>query len=642
MKKYAGKDASEAFRQLHRHSPKARRLMSTMCVGALEDGSEGYRIFEHNNQILGLALSGQIFFVLGPYLGLAFTMGHDRGLGGYVSRDLPAWGSAALIAVVLAVLQGGGITVLLLLTGMRRPQVHLRQHILGVSMLLHGVALLVARRWAFRVDEASFALHPSPFEVAGVLGLFLMQIEEGLSSGRARPGTPSLGAGAVLLLLGTVVSSWVLRTDAASSGTPILWLQEAFPAGALLAVSTAGILQAIDDTRGQDFMIADVLCGLQLSAIYGVLLGGAGIYAGMPSPGFGGWFDTGTLGRQLVTSFYGLGCIAFFAQAATMVAFGMLNFGYVTAPSFARRTLAFACFVAGCGLSPLEWRWLAVFGVLLYGGRLGARNRAMLSKGVENKKRYVLGAQALWDQMRVTIATFIFKLIAPQWCRFCSWVVPEGMRYYAYPFPIFNLGEGVDMGVAAHFSPWSEDDHSRAAAVVAGDVPAAGPSEPSSSSSSSSSSSPPPPAFFVCNVGHVDNHHPAGLSDLQRTMNATRDIWKEFRGEKGLVANIVCLFPTISGTRNSKELNLSAWVSEQAAGEWYVRSKGHKRIMKNHSSGGLRTFGNMLASLKPKGKIRLQERCTNCARVVESDTLGEKAPERCPVCNGRTFGYPIF
>lgn len=51
-----------------------------------------------------------------------------------------------------------------------------------------------------------------------------------------------------------------------------------------------------------------------------------------------------------------------------------------------------------------------------------------------------------------------------------------------------------------------------------------------------------------------------------------------------------------------------------------------------HTSGVLRTFGNLLASLEPREAIRYQDRCHRCSRPVEAP--GGK----CGVCGTRSFG----
>ena len=190
--------------------------------------------------------------------------------------------------------------------------------------------------------------------------------------------------------------------------------------------------------------------------------------------------------------------------------------------------------------------------------------------GAEDRP-YQIGAMALCDQVRVFVASVSFKILAVPLQALCTWFAPEELRFYVSEVPVFDLGDSVDMGVAAHFSPQHhrrrEDLGGKGGGKGEGAMRrrAGGRKEKDEADSRV-------PGFFVCNVGYVDATHEAGLSDLQRTMNATRDIWNEFRSEApGLISNVVCLFPSLSGTRLAREVNLSAWTSEEAAGEWYSR-----------------------------------------------------------------------
>merc|ERR1719456_1316666 len=122
-------------------------------------------------------------------------------------------------------------------------------------------------------------------------------------------------------------------------------------------------------------------------------------------------------------------------------------------------------------------------------------------------------------------------------------------------------------------------------------------------------------------------------------MNSVRDIWGEFKEPnlEGLIGNAVALFPNLQGDAVAKEINLSAWESTEAAHKWYVESKGHSSIMRQHTGGYLRTFGNLLASLVPSAPVRMQDRCRVCGRLVESAEIGAPPPSRCDYCGGRCF-----
>jgi len=336
-----------------------------------------------------------------------------------------------------------------------------------------------------------------------------------------------------------------------------------------------------------------------------------------------------------------LGNIFGLILAAGVLALGLimlLNSAYVCSPSWAAREGA-GVFAVGVAFAGGFWnfRWMAIVAFISQLGALGARNRAFLEKECKSGNSdqvpaFMIGTQAVWDKMRTGTCTLIWKLTIYPIKLLVNRILPEELCVYACEIPIFDLGDGVDLGVAAIFSP---------------DPPEAEPSsnhglEDGQQNGSPENAKQGKPDFFVCNVGHIDNTHAAGLSDIQHTMNALRDIWMEFQRPdvKGLVANIVCVFPQVEGTSFAKEINLSAWESAQEAHDWYVKSPGHRRTMLEHSGGRLRTFGNLLASLRPVGKVRHQDRCTRCSRLVESSTVGERAPEWCGACGAAAFGYP--
>jgi len=127
-------------------------------------------------------------------------------------------------------------------------------------------------------------------------------------------------------------------------------------------------------------------------------------------------------------------------------------------------------------------------------------------------------------------------------------------------------------------------------------------------------------------------------------MNAVRDVWEEFQRPdmKGLISNCVCLFPSVGRTEFAKEINISAWESSKAAHDWYAESSGHQNIMRQHTGGFLKTFGNLLASLEPTRPLRVQDRCRRCFRVIENEREGGEVPSRCACCGARSFGYPTF
>jgi len=292
-----------------------------------------------------------------------------------------------------------------------------------------------------------------------------------------------------------------------------------------------------------------------------------------------------------------------------------MGMAFLCTSSFSLRLLAFS-FVAIEG-SLSRYRWLSLLGFLTHLGALAAANRQRLTPGrFSAAPMHIIGLQAAWDRFILITATFIWvsatKLTQPVVNR----VMPAEMRVYACDWPIFNLGRDVACGVAAYFAP-----HNANGRVTR------------------------KPQHFVCNVGQIDGANASrSMPDVQRTMNTLRDVWREFSEPtmKGLVANVICMFPRVEGQRVMKQINISAWESERDAYEWYAKSPGHQQVIQNHSGGALQTFGNLLASAHPSVPSRYQDRCRHCARVVEARTVGSRAPGQCDCCGGPTFKYPTF
>eukprot|EP00746_Dinoflagellata_sp_MGD_P049695 gnl/MRDRNA2_/MRDRNA2_22384_c0_seq1.p1 gnl/MRDRNA2_/MRDRNA2_22384_c0~~gnl/MRDRNA2_/MRDRNA2_22384_c0_seq1.p1 ORF type:complete len:430 (-),score=48.96 gnl/MRDRNA2_/MRDRNA2_22384_c0_seq1:5-1213(-) len=327
-------------------------------------------------------------------------------------------------------------------------------------------------------------------------------------------------------------------------------------------------------------------------------------------------------------------------QGALGLAF---QFAIITTAAFACRTLCLGVtMVTINGLS--GYRWLALLGICVHSRDLARRLRelvvpqkqwapgvrpnkeeAELSHSIVNQPCHMIGLQGLVDQLGVLIAQLIWYLVVLPLTAVCNYVLPYGLSCYACNEVIPDFGPHVDVGVAAHLRGGAASMPSRSAF----DHQAEG-------------SLVDTPGYFVYNVGHVDLKHTDGREDLRHTMRTTQDAWEELRDEPGLVTNVVCIFPEMKGTTFAKEINLSSWRSPADAREWYIKSKAHTTIMKQHSSGGLRTFGNALAPLTPARPIRLQDRCSRCARVLEAESAGAYPPQQCPWCKASAFHYPVF
>merc|ERR1719316_2468475 len=213
------------------------------------------------------------------------------------------------------------------------------------------------------------------------------------------------------------------------------------------------------------------------------------------------------------------------------------------------------------------WRWATAVGLCLHVQAIAARHR----KSLPGREGYLIGAQSLFDQVRITVATFIWKTGIVPFMYFCKLLLPPELAFYACEVPIFDLSDIADYGVAMNIKADGKKQPPAKVSTTAPPVNGSANDEPHSTQ--------PQPQYFVCNVGHIETDHPAGLNDLQKTMNTTREVWHELPSYPGFVSNTVCLFPALQGTTFAKEVNLSAWETPKAAYDWYVGSPGHKRVM---------------------------------------------------------------
>lgn len=319
---------------------------------------------------------------------------------------------------------------------------------------------------------------------------------------------------------------------------------------------------------------------------------------------------------QLFASPLRAGLLLFASFASLFAVCGVLDVAIRCSSRFATRCVAFSFAVmsfVGCGLS--SWRWLMAVAVLLHFLELSRHHRADLDKaalagGFAELPWHFVGAQALWDTSRVSFLGSIWRATVCNLQNVVTPILPHELRVYACEAPVPYYGEQVAMGLAAQYVP-----------------PKARGKDPRR------------PNFFVCNVGQIVE---SCITDLQHTMNTLVDVWDEFHDPNlpGLCANVVMVIPS-SDQGWAKEINLSVWESGKDAFDWYVKSKGHKKALMEHTSGILRTFGNLLASLEPAEPIKYQDRCRRCGRTVEASP-GQPAPAACRVCGASTFRYNLF
>merc|ERR1711871_229276 len=171
---------------------------------------------------------------------------------------------------------------------------------------------------------------------------------------------------------------------------------------------------------------------------------------------------------------------------------------------------------------------------------------------------------------------------------FVSWILPTGLRCYAFESPITDLDGMLEIGVCLLLQGQQLE-----------------------------------PGYVVCNVGHIPQAH---FGDLRSTVRSSLEIMKELHSDApGFVSNVLCVLPRPPrGQRGCctckwdsvREINLSVWSKPEDAAAWYRSSREHKRIVADHQTGGLKVFGNLLASLEPT-RLHWQRRCKRCAAVAE-------------------------
>lgn len=634
LRQHAGKDASEAFAKA-KHSVSARRRMQQMVVGPLDEPPTKYRIFEHNEELTFVFREGFTNAAIFAAMPLALYFGP------YLDESLLVHGDpieALLVPGCAQVLVGSfcwGAKTLYSCQMTASFCLRPRTHFLALFFIAHAASLILAQR---PLPSNVPAACPTGLEIGAWLLFLFQDLREfatggggGAAAAVAAAAWPSFGS---MVAFCALMASWALR------GAPLLvdLAPEHVFAAVLLAASTCCISSAASRARemAPEAVKAELSCALVLAGPWSVAL-----LAACLALSSGGRPEAvlQTLWGQSWLAFFYFGAVANFGTAYFM---HILNAAFMASSSWAARLMAITLSAATClcgGVSSYRWLlFVALFSQLgALTGRLRLYLEAAAGPGFRDVPVFRIGTQALADQLRTSMASVLWRSLSAPIASLVNALLPEELCVYACEIPIFDLGEHVDLGVAAYYAnPRGEAEGANGAKAADVEQPKAKEGEGASEAAV--------PGFFVCNVGHIDTQHEAGLSDLQRTMNALRDVWSEFRDDDvtGFIANVVAVFPYIQGTTRAKEVNFSAWRNGRDAHDWYARSAGHRNIMKQHTGGQLKTFGNLLASLEPVGKVRLQDRCQRCSRLVEAEEQGKPPPTVCPACGGRTFGYPHF
>lgn len=597
LRKHAGTDASEAFHRV-RHSMNAKRMMQQWALGPIKKAARSYRVYEHIEAQLRVYKEGSSLFSAYLLVGLLLPRSSFFVDSAMPSAG-PSWGASA-VPGLLVVLLGGGSSLVLMFwsTAMLSTGFSMGAQFVGMCVLLHVVALSVARQ-PLPVDAPDL---PTGLEIGAWVIFLLEEVIQRLQGSRDFLGR-------LLLSFGLVASSWVMRdiltAGSAASGHLI--------SGVVLGVTAVLLCHRAGDGRPTQVVAPEILVGAALSGPYSAL---CLFYLSSTDPAVSkaveAWWPTSLL------SFFD----AEFVAIAAYVAVGMLvNCTHICTDRWAARCLGImlagtACLAGGM----MSWRWLEwlAFPCLLsvLGDRLTQQHNYMAANDTFRLLHpYQQGTRATWDMVRTLGSEAVwFSALKPM--RFIvNHILPEEFHVFALALPAFDFGDNADMGFAAYSCPVA------ALSTTKG------------------------PEHFELTVSHVDMHQEegAGIEDLYKKLNTMRDAWEEFRTPaKGLLANVVCYFPQMGDSGVTKHVQLSAWQTAEHAEAWHSKSGSSRDTISQHEGSSLRTCGSLKAMLKPHGRIRHQDRCQECSRLVESDTLGEHAPKICRICGGKAFGYPFF
>lgn len=578
LRQVAGKDATAEFRQVCPATHSSLASVSKYQVGALRLPPREYRIYEHpveEDSMRRLLVFALPSLVFGV-IGLQVFLQHLQ-VFSEVSRPGPLCG---LLAAVGAAAFGLVLPISRRLGTSGSSGFCWRAHAIalcfvGLYAVIPGAA---SSSWALLGEAAPQGLER--------ISVGLLAVEILLSSAIRPPVLPAF----------LCVLSWYDRGLHSShffdEGVYVPWRW---------CMACVGfIVLTVRLAAGHG---AAVRRALILMALYAPA--GVGVYIALQP-------DSSEL-LQLFASPLRAGLLLFASFASLFAVCGVLDVAIRCSSRFATRCVAFSFAVmsfVGCGLS--SWRWLMAVAVLLHFLELSRHHRADLDKaalagGFAELPWHFVGAQALWDTSRVSFLGSIWRATVCNLQNVVTPILPHELRVYACEAPVPYYGEQVAMGLAAQYVP-----------------PKARGKDPRR------------PNFFVCNVGQIVE---SCITDLQHTMNTLVDVWDEFHDPNlpGLCANVVMVIPS-SDQGWAKEINLSVWESGKDAFDWYVKSKGHKKALMEHTSGILRTFGNLLASLEPAEPIKYQDRCRRCGRTVEASP-GQPAPAACRVCGASTFRY---
>lgn len=266
--------------------------------------------------------------------------------------------------------------------------------------------------------------------------------------------------------------------------------------------------------------------------------------------------------------------------------------------AFAARTHAFAAFGFSSLMNATKFQIAA--SVVAHGMWLVSSQRDALSDLGSAAPAHAFGWQTALDRFALTVS-FCFRQLAASCISLANLVAPRGSFWYLASTPLPDI-PNVDYGVAL---------------LAKGDLRGG------------------PANSLQLNIGHLDVF-PG--TDALHTAYATAEMIKDLAEtrQEGFVANMVAFIPDAS-TGALREINLSAWKSDDAAHEWYRNNSVHKTIVRRYYERGMASFSSMLGSLHPSKPFRFHARCRKC-HALQTNYQIDKT---CAVC-GNTVRMPYF
>jgi len=255
--------------------------------------------------------------------------------------------------------------------------------------------------------------------------------------------------------------------------------------------------------------------------------------------------------------------------------------------------------------------------------RLDAVTRERLRHGLRDDERQHAWHGVAMDvasQLRYILASFVF-MIGRSIVDLAAFLIPRPANYFCYPFPCAHHGDGVEMGVAYFVYPGggSKQQLERKGRQV------------------------PPgrkPNTFVCNVGHMfrekDNRDWLRLG--HSTIKMSDSLKSEEAARRGFCGQYLAEFPADRGA--VRQLNLTAWVDDESAHDWYVNNAEHREVVDMYRSGLLASFSSMLARLHHAGgsPAKFHVRCLFC-RALITDYPTQRF---CRECGWEAQYMPLF